>query len=62
MDKKLMEHLEKIKDQESNVKIRLFDNKHNRVAYKTLTFKELFLVEAGIKIEWHDLGKKEDKK
>lgn len=50
--------LEDIKDEKSSVEIRLFDHKHSRVAYKTLTYKELFLIEAGIKIKWNALGVK----
>lgn len=59
-DKEFLKFLEKNKDQESQVEIRLFDFKHGRVAYKRLTYKELIIVIAGTEIKW-DNFKKDDK-
>lgn len=53
--------LEAIKNQETQVQLRLFDNKNNKVAYQTLTVRELILLKLFIDIEWHDLKKEDDK-
>lgn len=59
-DKDFVKHLEEIKDNKTQIEIRVFDYKNMRVAYKTLTVKEVILLSAGIELDWQDLNK-EDK-
>lgn len=60
-DKDFLKFLEQNKDQKSQIELRLFDNKHGKVFYKTLTYKELVRVMASVNIEWNNLPKKEVK-
>jgi hypothetical protein len=53
----IKKEIEKAKDKKTPIQMRLYDFKHNRVVYKTLTVKELVAIEAYIKLEWHDLKK-----
>ncbi|MZK53335.1 hypothetical protein [Clostridium beijerinckii] len=62
-----MEEVEKLREcvkenlnKETQVQIRLFDNKNNRVAYKSLTLKELMMLEA-TGLNWRDLKKEKRK-
>lgn len=61
MDEEFIKYLQENKDQNSSVEMRMLDTRHNKITYKTLTIKELCLVSAILKIEWHDLPRKEDK-
>jgi hypothetical protein len=63
-----MEDIEELKkyikenpNKETQIQMRLIDNKNNKVAYKYLTIKELILLEAGTNLEWHDLTKEKRK-
>ena len=60
MDKQeLNQTIQELKNQNSQVEIRLFDRKGNRVLYKDLTNSELEKVLDSLKeIKWHELGVK----
>ncbi|MRY42735.1 hypothetical protein [Parabacteroides distasonis] len=57
---KLSECVKENLNKETQVQIRLFDNKNNRVAYKSLTLKELMMLEA-TGLNWRDLKKEKRK-
>ena len=58
-EQELNQTIEELKNQNSQVEIRLFDRKGNRVLYKDLTNAELEKVLAALKeIKWHELGVK----
>lgn len=60
-EQELNQTIEELKNEDSQVEIRLFDRKENRVLYKDLTNEELEKVLESLKeIKWHDL--KGDKK
>lgn len=59
-DKDFIKNLEEIKDNKTKIEIRVFDYKNMRLAYKTLTVREVILLSAGIELDWQEL-KKEDK-
>lgn len=55
-DKEINQAIQESLKQTSNVEIRLFDTKNNRIIYKTLTNCELTGVLASLKgAEWHKL-------
>jgi hypothetical protein len=60
-DTEFVKFLQDNKDKETSIEIRLIDAKHNKIARKMLTVKELVILEAGGNIEWHNLpGKKNE--
>lgn len=55
-EQELNQTIQELKNQNSQVEIRLFDRKENRVLYKDLTNSELEKVLTALKdIKWHDL-------
>jgi hypothetical protein len=55
----LIKQLEQIKDNKTQVEIRVMDLKNMRVAYKTLTVKEVVLLIVGVKLDWRSLNKED---
>lgn len=54
MDNDFIKYLQENKDKETQVQLRLFDNKNGKVAYKTLTYSELIIIMASVNIEWNN--------
>jgi hypothetical protein len=55
-EQELNQTIQELKNQNSQVEIRLFDRKGDRVLYKDLTNSELEKVLTALKdIKWHDL-------
>lgn len=58
-EQELNQAIKETKNENSQVEIRLFDRKGNRVLYKDLTNAELEKVLTALKeIKWHELGVK----
>lgn len=58
-DKDFIKYLEDIKDNKTQIEIRVFDYKNMRLVYKTLTVREVILLSAGIELDWQELKKEE---
>ena len=53
-NKEFLDKYREIKDQQSEVEIVLYDNKHGKAAHNKLTYRELMLISAILKIKWED--------